>query len=102
MFLQSLSQVEADLNKGLLGLECLCSETAPRLPCDSLGVEVLRLLIVYELLQELLVLLVHQVEEVAASLGRNVGAPDIVLVNTVHTQQHLLVLTPQDCSLFSG
>ena len=95
MFLQSLSQVEADLNKGLLRLECLCSEVASRLPCDSLGVEVLRLLVVDELLQELLVIVVHQVEEVAASLWRNVGSPDIVLVNTVHTQQHLLVLTPE-------
>ena len=95
VFLQSLSQVEADLNEGFLRLECLSSEVAPSLPRDPLRVEVLRLLVVDELLQQVLVIIVHQVQEVAASLRGNVGAPDIVLVDTVHTQQHLLVLTPE-------
>ena len=95
MFLQSLPQAGANLDKGLLRLECLCSEAASGLPRDPLGVEVLGLLIVDELLQQLLVIVVHQVEEVAASLQRNVGAPDVVLVNAVHAQQHLLVLTPE-------
>ena len=54
-FLQSLSQVEADLNEGFLRLECLSSEVAPSLPRDPLRVEVLRLLVVDELLQQLLV-----------------------------------------------
>ena len=94
MFFQSLSEVEADLNEGLLRLECLCCEASPRFPPNPLRVEVLRLLVVDKLVQELLVIIVHQVEEVAASLRGNVDAPDIVLVNTVHTQQHLLVLTP--------
>ena len=89
VLLQSLPQVGPNLDEGCLGLECVLGEVWGAAPY-SLRVEVLRLLIVEELVQDVLVVLVHQVEEVA--LGLYVGPPDVVLVNAVHSEQHLLIL----------
>ena len=94
MFLQSLPQVEANLDESLLRLECFLSDSwGPA--ADSLRVEVLRLFVVYELVQDVLVILIEQVLEVAPGLGRNVGAPEVVIVYPVHGEQHLLVLAPE-------
>lgn len=97
MFLESLSQVEANLHKSILGLEVVFLYPG-RSPGDPLLAEVLLLLVVDELLQQLLVFARDQVHEVAPGLRTHISPHKVLFVNPIHTHQHLLILQSLFCS----